>query len=315
MARFHRSRSSVYRLINLQRAKDILARKVEFIASEEFFAENAGREILGRPLNLKKEPTGRSIEKFEPAADSLLPEYLQALHDAPSLDRQAEQELFRRYNYLKYLACITRTGLTLSNVSGARLRQIENYLTEAETIKKTVIEANLRLVISVAMKHMTAGTNLSDLVSEGNFSLMQAVERFDYTRGVRFASLASWAIAKDYAHKAPGETGRARKPRTAALRDFHLDLRTKTGADVVAVERARQSLTDVIRDNLDEREQHIILNHFGLLGSPVKKTKKTLAQIGDELGVTKERVRQIELVALQKLRHSLSPEQFELLTG
>ena len=54
-------------------------------------------------------------------------------------------------------------------------------------------------------------------------------------------------------------------------------------ADVVAIERARQSLAGVIKDNLDEREQYIILNHFGLLGSAVKKESKTLRQIGEDL--------------------------------
>jgi RNA polymerase sigma factor (sigma-70 family) len=66
---------------------------------------------------------------------------------------------------------------------------------------------------------------------------------------------------------------------------------------------------------LDPREQHVILHHFGLLSSSVRKKTKTLKQIGDELNLTKERIRQIELSALQKLRQCLSKEQFELLTG
>jgi DNA-directed RNA polymerase sigma subunit (sigma70/sigma32) len=59
----------------------------------------------------------------------------------------------------------------------------------------------------------------------------------------------------------------------------------------------------------------VILNHFGLFGSPIRKRTKTLQQIGQDLGLSKERIRQIELVALQKLRQSLSTEEFELLTG
>jgi len=85
--------------------------------------------------------------------------------------------------------------------------------------------------------------------------------------------------------------------------------------DAAAVERARNDLIQVIRNNLEQREQYIIINHFGLEGTLVKKNKKTLSQIGVDLGLSKERVRQIELEGLQKLRQSLSPELFDLLTG
>ena len=70
-----------------------------------------------------------------------------------------------------------------------------------------------------------------------------------------------------------------------------------------------------MKENLTEREQYIIANRFGLVGSPIRKGTKTLKQIGEELSLSKERIRQIELLALQKLRQSLSPEEFELLTG
>jgi RNA polymerase sigma factor (sigma-70 family) len=308
MKRYGRRKSSIYRIINKRKARAVLAKKVEFIDSDEFLEDSAEEKILAMPLEYKTE------KPLELAGGSLA-EYLQTLKDAPLLNRQREVELFRRYNYLKYLTCITRAGMKPSRVLSSRLRKIEKCLAEAETIKKMIIEANLWLVVSIANKHTSDGASLQDLVSEGNFSLMRAVEKFDYTRGFRFATYASWAIAKDYARKIPAETARPDKARAASLADLHRDLRTTTAVGVVAVERARQSLVQVIKDNLNEREQYIIINHFGLIGSLIKKKKKTLQQIGEDLNLSKERVRQLELIALQKLRHFLSIEEFELLTG
>jgi RNA polymerase primary sigma factor len=203
----------------------------------------------------------------------------------------------------------------LSKVSGTMLREIESYLAQADEIKRRIIEANLRLVVNIARKHTLSGANLLDLVSEGNISLMNAVEKFDYSRGFRFTTFASWAITKDYARKIPDHLGRLDKATKASLANIHREMRTEDAADFAAIERAHHSLAQVIKENLTEREQYVIMNRFGLVGPPIKKETKTLVQIGQELDLSKERIRQIELVALQKLRQSLSPEEFELLTG
>jgi RNA polymerase sigma factor (sigma-70 family) len=314
MSRFSRSKSSIYRLINQRKAKTFLTRKIEYIPSEEFSGEGAEGSILAKPIKVKKPVSSGGPDLFESAGGSL-PEYLRILRNIPVLNREQELELFRRYNFLKYLACVEKKALRPSQVSGRRLKKIEDYLAEAESIKRAIIEANLRLVVSIARKHTTSGVGFQDLVGEGHVSLMRAVEKFDYTKGFRFGTYAAWAIAKDYARKIPAETARPDKAPTAALTDIQRDFRAVSSAGVVSIERARQSLIQTIRENLNEREQYIILNHFGLLGSSIKKNVKTLKQIGDELGLTKERVRQIELIALQKLKHSLSIEEFELLTG
>ncbi|MHC4434745.1 MAG: sigma-70 family RNA polymerase sigma factor, partial [Planctomycetota bacterium] len=198
------------------------------------------------------------------------------LKGIPVLNREQEVELFRRYNYLKYMALRIRAGMKRTAVSGTRLRLIENHLAQAEEIKARLIEANL-------------------------VSLMRAVEKFDYTRGFRFATFASWIIAKDFARKTPSEKSRLGKATSASLEKVHRDLRAEEAVDFDAMEQAHRSLTQVIEDNLDERERHVIISRFGLVGTPIRKETKTLKQIGAELGLTAERVRQIELVALQKL--------------
>jgi len=314
MTRFDRNKSSIYRIINRRRAKVLLGRKIEFVDSDEFLEQDAKERILAQPLDTP-EPTVLSNTEPIKLTGSSLSEYLHTLRDTTVLNREEEVELFRRYNYLKFLACQSRAGLKLSHVSGTILRKIESYLAQAEEIKRRIIEANLRLVVNVARKHTLSGANLLDLVGEGNISLMRAVEKFDYSRGFRFSTFASWAITKDFARKIPDQIGRLGKATKASLANIHREMRTEDAADFAAIERAHHSLTQVIKDNLTKREQYVIMNRFGLVGPPIKKETKTLVQIGRELNLSKERIRQIELLALQKLRQSLSPEEFELLTG
>ncbi|MHC4213710.1 MAG: helix-turn-helix domain-containing protein, partial [Planctomycetota bacterium] len=298
--RFGCSKSSVYRIINRRRVKAILARKVEFITSDEFLEDEAAQEILTKPSDwtdliqrrdehpipiAQKDPV-TGTETLELAGESLLPEYLRRLQDTPALDRQQELELFRRYNYLKYLACIKRTRIHSATASTDLVKQVENYLEEAELIKNVIIEANLRLVVNIAMKHAAGGPRISELVSEGNYSLMRAVETFDYTRGFRFSTHASWLITKGFARKIPTRSRRRDKTGGSVLDGVHRDLRTEPTVDVIAVERARLSLSQTIKEHLNDREQYIILNHFGLKSSAIEKKKKTLKQIGDDLDLT-----------------------------
>lgn len=312
-ARFNRTKSDIYRIIKQKRAQELLAVRVEFVPSDEFLAEDAEQKIIGRSISKLRSPKPR-LDKKQLTAGSVK-EYLDRLKSIPRLTRNREADLFRQYNYLKFRAAQARRDLHISHVSSKQLNFIEKCLRHAEAVKNTIIEANLSLVIGIAGKHTTTGATLQDLISEGNFSLMNAVEKFDYTKGFRLATYASWIIAKDFARKVPSDRRRPGTGGADALDNIQRDLRVTEGVDFGAIERARHSLVQVIQNELDEREQYVILHHYGLTGSSIIKQTETLRQIGGALGLSAERVRQLELSALQKLKQSLSIEEFELLTG
>jgi RNA polymerase sigma factor (sigma-70 family) len=311
--RFKRTKSEIYRIIKRKRAEELLAVRIEFVPSDEFLTDDAEQIIIGGSIAKLRSPK-LHLDRKQMTVGSLK-KYLDNLKSIPRLTRDREADLFRKYNYLKFRAAQAQQQLHPARVSSRQLNFIDKCLRHAEAVKNTIIEANLSLVVGIAGKHTTTGAALQDLISEGNFSLMRAVEKFDYTKGFRLATYASWIIAKDFARKVPADTLRPDKGGADALDNIQRDLRVTEGVDFGAIERARHSLVQVIKNELDEREQYVILHHYGLTGSPIIKKTKTLQEIGDELKLSRERIRQLELSALQKLKQSLSIEEFELLTG
>ena len=134
-----------------------------------------------------------------------LPPYLASLYEVPLLTRKQEAHLFRKMNYLKYKAGRLRAKLDPARPKRSLMDQIERLYDEAVSTKNQIIRANLRLVVSIAKRHVGPTQNFFELVSDGNMSLMRAVEKFDYGRGNKFSTYASWAIMKNFARTIPDE--------------------------------------------------------------------------------------------------------------
>ncbi len=144
-----------------------------------------------------------------------LPPYLASLYEVPLLTREQEVHYFRKFNYLKYKAAKLRAGLDPLRAKSSVMDEIEQLYEDAVATKNQIIRANLRLVVSIAKRHVGPVDNFFELVSDGNMSLIRAVEKFDFARGNKFSTYASWAIMKNFARTIPDELRRRDRYRTS----------------------------------------------------------------------------------------------------
>ena len=187
--------------------------------------------------------------------------------------------------------------------------RIEKLYDESVAAKNQIIRANLRLVVSIAKRYVGPLGDFFEFVSDGNISLIRAVEKFDVSRGIKFSTYASWAIMKNFARTIPdvlrhrGRFCTSHSEMFSTVEDAREDHYEQESAQI-----QRESHVQGVLKRLDERERQIVTSRFGLTRG---QEPLTLKQVGAAMGVTKERVRQIQCRAMSKLRKAAEEDRIE----
>ncbi|MEV4822399.1 RNA polymerase sigma factor [Micromonospora sp. NPDC049274] len=286
--------------------------------------------------------------------------YLKQIGKVPLLNAEQEVELAKRIEAGLYAAEQLRAADEgEEKLAREMVRDLGWISRDGERAKNHLLEANLRLVVSLAKRYTGRGMAFLDLIQEGNLGLIRAVEKFDYTKGYKFSTYATWwirqAITRAMADQArtiripvhmvevinklgriqrellqdlgreptPEELAKemditpekvleiqqyAREPISldqtigdegdSQLGDFIEDSEAVVAVDAVSFSLLQDQLQQVLQ-TLSEREAGVVRLRFGLTdGQP-----RTLDEIGQVYGVTRERIRQIESKTMSKLRH------------
>ena len=301
-----------------KRRKTILSRKrvaiferdIEFIGGDVFLEKDADLLANSPPADAEIPLEGFSSGK-KSSGRSLSP-YLASLYQTRLLSKDEEQFYFRRMNWLKFQALQKRNRLDPKRATMKQMKQIEAVLAEAETVKAILITSNLRLVVSIAKKFNEPSHSFDELISEGNVALMRSVEKFNFALGNRFSTYATYAIQRHFfriSHK-------SRQYRNRFASD---DEPVKDRAEEVSDHEScspdqvnyLKTLFSKFLHQLESREQQIVLARFGFNGDK----PKTFRQLGTEMGVCKERIRQIQTRAIAKLRTMAEEANLERTIG
>ncbi|QDU31068.1 RNA polymerase sigma factor SigA2 [Anatilimnocola aggregata] len=275
-------------------AHQLAALEPEFMYNAAFRSPRHGREIMAA-LPLEVDPRE---QQWQPGKG--MPVHLARLCEAKLLKPAEEVALFRRMNYCKYEADRLRRKLNPQRPNRELVHQIEACLLQAKADRDRIVRANLRLVVSIAKKFANPRLAFDDLLSEGIGSLLRAAEKFDYDRGFRFSTYATQAVRRTlcrYLQNSQRDDRRFVNADALLFEDQHEE-QTDPALTESRWEDLRRNLKRLLA-RLDPRERAIIRRRFGL---DEQAEVQTLQSLAEELGVCKERVRQLEMRAISKLR-------------
>ena len=282
----------------------LLTEPTEYVDHPDFSKRSTERRLYGGEPKLVSPRSTRFVEAPDPITDAVT-----AGERLPALSYAQEAHLFERYNLARM-----RVSEILSSSAGRRLtsaatRRLLAWGRRALMARSVIVRLNLPLVLAMAKRTRLTNVDFSEMISEGNMALLRSVEKFDCARGYKFSTYSCRAILKAFSRVAMRASRyRGQFPTEfdpAMERSDFLD-RQREGIEEDCVDELKEILLDNLA-GLSDVETTVIRERFaiGKIGIDTEPLPKTLEQVGHIIGVTKERVRQIQNNALKKIRLAL----------
>ena len=264
---------------------------------QDSFADEAAAAWLFGP-----EPLGSDTKRPDPPKG--LPAYLKHLWMVPLMSAEQELHCFRKLNYLKYLSARTQAAAMSCRGCASMLDDLADLNQNAQQLRNLLVESNLRLVVSLAKKYASSGSDeLDEMVCVGNAALIRAVDLFDFRRGIRFSTYAYQAIQRAIFHEHRRES-RIRKRFVSRVTEHTdpdiFDMRDSESAEIEDAE-VRDQVVGLL-EQLDERQKKIVMARFGM-----NRTEDGVAfrVIAKEIGLSCTRTVQLFHRSLEKMRASI----------
>ncbi len=282
--------------------KIVLGESAEFVWNELLDRPEAA-QLLRRPLYTWDEQQGEAEGESDDSG-------IYGLDGVGGLVAALEREhfLFLRLNYCRRKAYPILQRHAGRRIGANAVNELLEWERAVEETRGEIVRGNMPLVLAMGKRTRITGVDISDLISEGNLALLRAVNKFDCARGYKFSTYACRAILKSFSRVATRMARyRGHFPTEfdpALEKSDHIEQRR-----LAAEDDSVHELKSILGDNmahLSDVEKKVILARFALDQADDSNRKaKTLEQVGQLIGVTKERVRQIQNKALGKLRTAL----------
>lgn len=279
-----------------QRVEGLMEQSYAFMDSPIFRRKNIEKELF----DFEVEPQLPMTSWYQPTRDEAVDV---SITGAPQLMKGAEERLmFLRFNYAKLRLCRLQKEITKDELTRERADQFVEWHRRFEHFREYLVRTNLALVLAMAKRTRLGDVDFAEIVSEGNMALIRAVDKFNVDRGFKFSTYACRAILKAFSRTSL----KSARHRTRFPVEFEPDMeksdwqdRRRGAVEEDCVDELR-AIVDRNLADLSSVEETVIRRRFNW--QQQEESPLTLEEVGQIIGVTKERVRQIQNKALTKIR-------------